>query len=70
MANSWTDHGQFSRPGHVLQVCDLGKHGADDGIRTRDPHLGKKKKVIGVVQTRPPDSVRCGSVQEFVQSAV
>jgi len=38
--------------------------GADDGIRTRDPHLGK---VMENVQMDAYRSFRCGCVRHFVQ---
>jgi len=39
--------------------------GADDGIRTRDPHLGK---VMGTVQVDRYKSFTCGCVGHIVHS--
>jgi hypothetical protein len=44
-------------------VSDQHFFGADDGIRTRDPHLGK---VLGNVQVEACGSLTCGSVRHFV----
>src|SRR6266545_6261432 len=43
MAKSWTSGGGEEEPLLEKQQVDRPFSGADDGIRTRDPHLGKKK---------------------------
>ena len=43
--------------------------GADDGTRTRDPHLGKKK-VISLVRAVPPSHLTWCSVHGFVHPVV
>src|SRR5271165_3393830 len=44
---------------HGLEAGNGLSPGADDGIRTRDPHLGK---VLGMVQPVRPSPLECGSV--------
>ena len=57
MARSWPTGAAH----HPVELPDLGTIGADDGIRTRDPHLGKVTKRVRCVRMGP---VSC----EFVRS--
>jgi hypothetical protein len=54
---------QMKRPGPKTGP-DLRFRGADDGIRTRDPHLGKAAERVYVVT---PRAMTCGSVRPVVR---
>ncbi len=55
----WAGHG------HGLDFKWSGRHGADDGIRTRDPHLGKKREENS--PPAPPRLLTWSSVRPFVR---
>ena len=62
----WASHGQRHDIGHPdgpPNGINRRFFGADDGIRTRDPHLGK---VMGKVQVDRYKSLTCGSVRRVV----
>jgi hypothetical protein len=73
MGKPWADHGQITplRPGqkHGTPGQARGSSGADDGTRTRDPHLGKKK-VIALVRPVPPSHLMWCSVHGFFHPVV
>ena len=70
MGKSWAGHGQpapLSSPAKEPTCCSRpSRAGADDGIRTRDPHLGK---VTGTVRRVVPSALTWSPVRDSVRLA-